>query len=607
MPDSPLSIAASITGLLTFVAAVVAGFYAHALGLRDAIDTQAEISSALDKIYLLETETDMLNNAYLASLIRQPDRKYGTGDFKYFQGLYVQSLERMRVMDRDLRTSAESVTKGDGYGRISRVKRKAAWMASRTRIQRDIDERKTESIRIFQIQLAMLSAAKDDKASIGVPKDGSEFKRKYADMKCKDSILEETLSPMKSLSQCVGNVSKDIPIESVLEITETKTSITSRGASPTSKRKSWYSISSKKSEGCKPSAVDQVSLCDQTGSLKDQKVAAPQSIKHTQSDMPKTSSNDSITIIVTSPTSDAHPQQEDWSSTFSNTSSLSLSSISSTSSFDTTLLMPPSISATSMQKYPKSNEAPEVKKWLIGCMNRKADTLPRKLVYRMMEIYNIKENELDSNMLDKLREGIEDEGVVLQVHIEDESEGNKKEEFDGVEALRCLRTSFRSQAHGEGEKKREGKNISGHLNDTITTKRSSRNNGNLKEQSPPKKAIPGANPRVWQNPSSRVRNWPTTNINHSDGASFSFPPYTRTPTSSKHRTSSKPHNSYIYSGNSYSKRGICSPRRSSVISLSSIPEHDVSVGFDIKGTECGGTKPRPRSMSTNLPSRKGGK
>lgn len=158
MSDSPLSIAASITGLLTFVAAVVAGFYAHALGLRDAIDTQAEISSALDKIYLLETETDMLNNAYLASLIRQPDRKYGTGDFKYFQGLYVQSLERMRVMNRELRTSAELVTKGDGYGRISRVKRKAAWMASRARIQRDIDERKTESIRIFQIQLAMLSA-----------------------------------------------------------------------------------------------------------------------------------------------------------------------------------------------------------------------------------------------------------------------------------------------------------------------------------------------------------------------------------------------------------------------------------------------------------------
>jgi hypothetical protein len=160
MSDSPLSIAASITGLLTFVAAVVAGFYAHALiGLRDAIDAPAEISSALDKIYHLETETDMLNNAYYASKIRQPDREYGSGDFKYFQGLYVQSLGRMRTMDRELRRSAELIDIGENrHDRVSRMKTSAAWMASRARIQRDIEERKAESTRIFQIQLAMLSA-----------------------------------------------------------------------------------------------------------------------------------------------------------------------------------------------------------------------------------------------------------------------------------------------------------------------------------------------------------------------------------------------------------------------------------------------------------------
>ncbi|KAM3074206.1 hypothetical protein ACMFMG_002973 [Clarireedia jacksonii] len=164
MSDSPLSIAASITGLLTFVAAVVAGFYAHALlGLRDAIDAPLEISNALDKIYHLETETDMLNNAYCASKIRQPDREYGTGDFKYFQGLYVQSLGRMRTMDRELRRSAELIDIGENrHDRVSRMKTSAAWMASRARILRDIEERKAESTRIFQIQLAMLSAKLDE-------------------------------------------------------------------------------------------------------------------------------------------------------------------------------------------------------------------------------------------------------------------------------------------------------------------------------------------------------------------------------------------------------------------------------------------------------------
>lgn len=75
--DSALSIAASITGILTFVGAVVAGFYARAIALRNAIDTQAEVARALEKMDFLETETIMLNNAYLAAQIRQPDRKYG--------------------------------------------------------------------------------------------------------------------------------------------------------------------------------------------------------------------------------------------------------------------------------------------------------------------------------------------------------------------------------------------------------------------------------------------------------------------------------------------------------------------------------------------------
>lgn len=157
-PDSPLSIAASITGILTFVAAVVAGFYAHAVSLKNAIDTQAEVASALEKIDFLETETNMLNNAYLASQIRHPERKYGSGDFKYFHGLYGQSLERMRTMDRELQKFATLITGGNRYDKVSRVKSAAAWMTARDRVHKAIEERKAESTRIFQIQLAILSA-----------------------------------------------------------------------------------------------------------------------------------------------------------------------------------------------------------------------------------------------------------------------------------------------------------------------------------------------------------------------------------------------------------------------------------------------------------------
>ncbi|TVY83032.1 hypothetical protein LSUE1_G003764 [Lachnellula suecica] len=160
--DSPLSIAGSLTGILTFVFAVIAGFYARAISLRSAIDTQAEVSSALEKIDFLETETDMLNSAFLASQIRHPDRTYGKGDFKYFQGLYGQSLNRMRKMDRELSKSAALVTGGNRYDKISRVKTAAAWMSARNQMHKDIEERKAESHRIFQIQLAMLSAKIDE-------------------------------------------------------------------------------------------------------------------------------------------------------------------------------------------------------------------------------------------------------------------------------------------------------------------------------------------------------------------------------------------------------------------------------------------------------------
>ena len=75
--DSPLSITASIMGILTFFAAVVTGFYARAISLKSAIDTQAEVSLALEKIEFLETETNMLNNSYLASQVRHPEEIWG--------------------------------------------------------------------------------------------------------------------------------------------------------------------------------------------------------------------------------------------------------------------------------------------------------------------------------------------------------------------------------------------------------------------------------------------------------------------------------------------------------------------------------------------------
>lgn len=443
--------------------------------------------------------------------------------------------------------------------------------------------------------------ATGDKVSIDDLKDGYSVSEKL-----KSSILEKTLSSMELPSQYTHDTPKSLVIGSVLGRFGTKTpTVPTQNKIPASKRKSWYSISSKKSEDCNPSAIDQVSFCNHTKIHKDRKTTSSRSTKQSQDSTP----NNPITIIVTSPSSDINTQEDNVS--ISSTSSHSSVSSQFTSSFDTSRLMPPFPSIPQKYDIPKSNEAPEVKKWLIGCMNRKADTLPRKLIFRMMEIYGIKEEELDPRMWGKLQEGVVDEGVVLNVDVEDKHEGDvdgdcerkkgeekkKKDESNGVDALRSLRTSYLCR------KKGEGKDVSAHPNNTANLRSSKSNNyttTNTKQQSP-HSTIPTTNPRVWQKSSSRARNWPTTVPNLHHGAAFSFPPHTNTYTyahvKSKHGVHGKNNG---YAKNSM-KRGIYPPssKRGSTISLRSIPEHEVFVGavVDVKGSGERGVKVRRGSAS----------
>ncbi|KAF7952963.1 hypothetical protein EAE96_006185 [Botrytis aclada] len=459
---------------------------------------------------------------------------------------------------------------------------------------------------------------KDNRVSIDDLKDGSSVSGQL-----KGSILKETLRSMELSSQCTVDAQKTIAHGSAMGISGTKTPTgPSRKTSISSKRKSWYSLSSRKSEDCKSSTIEQPNLCNRTESLKDRKTTSPHAAKQPLPllNTHKNASATSITIIVTSPTPDTNNQPDCCSifSTSSNTSSLSLKS---TSSFDPSLLMPPFPPTPLKYDIPKSNEAPEVKKWLIGCMNRKADTLPRKLVFRMMEIYGIKKEELDPMMWAKLQEGIVDEGVVLSVDVDVENkdrdkaesngniEGekeepekeNKKEESHSVDALQSPRISFYSRG------KRGRKDTpSEHPHNTIPTKRHSYPTTNSKThnknhtiittiRSPnanPNKPTPQSpppnpsttNPRVWQNPSSRARNWPTTipnnnsmmNMHHN--AAFSFPPYTHAKArpSSQHGKHHRNGHANGYGKMTKKKRGVCPPcsRRGSMVSLGRIPEHE---------------------------------
>ncbi|TGO54344.1 hypothetical protein BOTNAR_0270g00010 [Botryotinia narcissicola] len=472
------------------------------------------------------------------------------------------------------------------------------------------------------LSIGRKAKVKDNKVNIDDLKDGSSVSGQL-----KGSILKETLRSMELSSQCTVDAQKNIANGSAIGISGTKTPTgPSRKTSISSRRKSWYSLSSRKSEDCESIAIKQSSLCNSTESSKDREDPSPHATKQPPPllNIHKNTSNNPITIIVTSPTSDTNIQTD--SSSISSTSSHSSTlSLKSTSSFDPSLLMPPFPPTPLKYDIPKSNEAPEVKKWLICCMNRKADTLPRKLVFRMMEIYGIKKEELDPMMWGKLQEGVVDEGVILGVVADvedndtDKGTGNieaekqylervkKRGGSNSVDALRSPRVSFYSRGN------RGRKDIpSEHPNSTIPTKRHTYLNSNLKSnntrihtittttiknpnpnlnrpnpQSPPPKT-PATNPRVWQNPSSRARNWPFTIPNNNNmmnmhhNAAFSFPPYAHANTNphTKSRPSTQHGKHNRYGRMTKKKRGVCPPcsRRGSMVSLGRIPEHQEEFG-----------------------------
>ncbi|KAF4630052.1 hypothetical protein G7Y89_g8092 [Cudoniella acicularis] len=483
--DSPLSIAASVTGILTFAGAIVAGFYARAISLRNAIDTQAEVSSALEKIDFLETETNMLNNAYLASQIRHPDRKYGSGDFKYFHGLLHQSLQRMRQMDRGLRRNAEMVTGGNSYDKLSRVKTAATWMAARNRIHQDIEERQAESHRIFQIQLAILSAKIDElsyhqnhhnancsmieefgtlqravDAKLGdenVDYDEDEEKENRTEV-CKidpDGPQVKSIGSQKSTTQQLRpgpdlNKSSRLSyhLDSIINVWTN---------SVTSLERSWRISSEEPQPWSEPpvtviehveneqtSTIRVVQEADTKSELYDDslafdynpavvafigegKVCKPRSPK-VRSPSPKASHHSHgssctlfeysptapITIILTTPDDDTPPPTPRPTSERKNpfhairsirTSTpippmppTNSSTVGLSPPLDRTRLMPPSERSLNSRKIQKAQEFREIRSFMINFMNTSGDTFPMKLRFKMMDMYCIREGDLDPDM-----------------------------------------------------------------------------------------------------------------------------------------------------------------------------------------------------------------
>ncbi|KAH6683406.1 hypothetical protein B0J14DRAFT_146615 [Halenospora varia] len=104
--------------------------------------------------------------------------------------------------------------------------------------------------------------------------------------------------------------------------------------------------------------------------------------------------------------------------------------------YDRTRLMPPSERALQSRKIQKAQEFHEIRSFMIHFMNRKGDTFPKKLRFKMMDMYRIKEEDLNQDMVRKIRIAAEniDEGIWIE------------ESDDHAEHLKILGMAMRSQA-----------------------------------------------------------------------------------------------------------------------------------------------------------------
>jgi hypothetical protein len=113
------------------------------------------------------------------------------------------------------------------------------------------------------------------------------------------------------------------------------------------------------------------------------------------------------------------------------------------STVNSTLLMPPRDKQLCKPSLRNSQELSEIRRWLVTFLNSKGDRLPRKLRLRMMDIYCIREIDLDPKTVAKFYAEAQD-GVAWE---------QQAEEMDKAENLRILRAALRSQVDGPSKKR----------------------------------------------------------------------------------------------------------------------------------------------------------
>ncbi|PMD65275.1 uncharacterized protein K444DRAFT_659544 [Hyaloscypha bicolor E] len=148
MPDSPLSIVASVTGILTFVVAIILGLYARAQAMNTLRKSEDDILNALREAFEFLCETAMLEDHEIAS------RNLGTGQHAITGAVRSIIVEMYSLGCRTTRTLLKLLDQ-------SRVRRMSEWTREREDILRHSRRMEVLRFKMFYSQILMLSTKID--------------------------------------------------------------------------------------------------------------------------------------------------------------------------------------------------------------------------------------------------------------------------------------------------------------------------------------------------------------------------------------------------------------------------------------------------------------
>ncbi|MCJ1251538.1 N-acetylglucosaminyl-phosphatidylinositol de-N-acetylase [Trapelia coarctata] len=172
--DSPLSITASIAGILTFIYAITAGVLGYAYILRSYTNTDNDIQRFYEAFSACALESDLVRQDILAShSSSHPSRAGQHGDCKFKYLLDPNSLarlyEQVRAVEIDLQKQAAKIieTKPQGgEGWLGQVLGRGRWLTRSKELEASLGKREALTARLLVVQLSLVSAKMHSQAEI---------------------------------------------------------------------------------------------------------------------------------------------------------------------------------------------------------------------------------------------------------------------------------------------------------------------------------------------------------------------------------------------------------------------------------------------------------